>query len=277
MPASRPSSVKEESTVTLRDGSRSHAVAEGSGPWLVFSHSLACDHRMWNPQADHFAANFRVLRFDTRGHGRSEPGGGPYSIAMLSDDLLEVMDAFSIDRAAVVGLSLGGLIAQQFAARHGDRVGGLVLADTTAVYPQAMQAMWANRIETSRRDGMEPLVEGTVERWFTAGFRTREPAVVESVASMICSTSIEGYAGCCAALAQADLRPLLRSISSPTLVVVGEHDQATSPAMARAISDAISGAEMQVIADAAHLSSVEQPALFNRAIDGFLARLDWRG
>ena len=252
-------------------GGPAWCTVEGTGPCVVFAHSLACDASMWDAQAARLRDRFTVLRYDVRGHGRSACHVPPATIDDLAADLLRVLDAFDVGAAHVVGLSLGGLIAQVLAATAPERVARLVLADTTAVYPEPMRANWAQRIETALRDGLELLVAPTLERWFTASFRERAPQEVARIAASIRATTPRGYAGCCAALAVADTRGLLGSIACPTLVLVGEHDPGTPPAMAAALAAAIPGARLQQIPGAAHLSNVEQPVAFGEALDAFLA------
>lgn len=252
-------------------GGPAWCTVEGAGPCVAFAHSLACDATMWDAQAQRLRDRFTVLRYDVRGHGRSACSVPPASIEELAADLLRVLDAFDVRAASLVGLSLGGLIAQVVAATAPGRVARLVLADTTAVYPDAMRADWERRIDTALRDGLEPLVAPTLARWFTASFREREPRQVARIAASIRATTPQGYAGGCAALAAADTRGLLGAITCPTLVLVGEHDPGTPPQMAAAIAAAIPGARMQLIPQAAHLSNVEQPQAFGDALEAFLA------
>lgn len=248
-----------------------HCTVQGKGPWVVLSHSLACDLRMWDAQARHLQDRFTVLRYDTRGHGQSAAAPAPYTIEALAGDVVRLLDHFGVQRAHVVGLSLGGLIAQSLAARQPQRVDRLVLADTTCLYPPASKGMWADRVRIAREQGMEPLVAPTLERWFTAPFRQRAAAEVDRIAAMIRGTQVEGYAGCCQALSAADLREDLARIDAPTLVVVGAQDGGTTPDMARDLHQRIAGSRLELVDEAAHLSNVEQPVRFNALLDGFLA------
>lgn len=252
------------------DAGGAWCTVEGTGPWVALSHSLACDASMWDAQAERLRRRFTVLRYDLRGHGRSECRTAPAALEDLGADLLRILDAFGVDAAALVGLSLGGLVAQHLAATAPERVSRLVLAGTTAVYPESLRSLWSGRIGTARRDGLEPLVEPTLERWFTRGFREREPATVARIAASIRATSREGYAGCCAVLAAVDMRPMLGAIRCPTLVIVGEQDAGTPPAMAEALAAGIAGARLHVVPDAAHLCCVERPDAFADALDAFL-------
>jgi 3-oxoadipate enol-lactonase len=242
--------------------------ADVARPWLVFSHSLACDHRMWDPQVAAFG-DFRLLRFDTRGHGASEAPPGDYPLEALADDLKGLLDALKIDTCHFVGLSMGGMIGQQFALRYPRRVRTLTLADTTSRYPAEAAAIWSQRLALVRGQGMDAIVPSTLERWFTADFRARQPDVVGRIAQMIRSTPITGYAGCAHAISQINLTARLATIDCPTLVIVGGADLGTPPSMAEEIVQAIPGARLQVL-PAAHLSSIEQADRFNAVLRRFL-------
>ena len=240
-------------------------------PWLVFSHSLACDHTMWDPQTAHFR-DFRILRLDTRGHGKSSAPAGDYTLELLADDLKAVLDALSIKACHYVGLSMGGMIGQQFALKYPGRFATLTLADTTSRYPAEARAVWDERLALVRSRGMDAIVPSTLERWFTAPFREREPDVVARIGQLIRSTSVAGYAGCAYGISRINLTARLASIDCPALVLVGDADLGTPPSMAEEIVEALPGSRLHVIERAAHLSNVEQPAEFNRVLQQFLAR-----
>jgi 3-oxoadipate enol-lactonase len=224
---------------------------------------------MWDAQAEHLEGRFMVLRYDIRGHGASRGASG-FRIEDLAEDLDFLMDRCSIARAHVVGLSLGGLIAQAFAERRPERVDRLVLADTTCIYPEQSHPLWRERMRLAREVGMEALVGPTLERWFTDEFRQAEAAEVERVATMLRGTQVDGYLGCCEALMGADLRDAAAKLQSPTLVMVGERDSATPPSMANDLHRRIEGSQIAVIPKAAHLSNIEGSAHFNRVLDEFL-------
>ena len=245
---------------------------QGSGPWVVLSHSLACDLHMWDPQAALLAADHTVLRFDTRGHGASGAPAGEYSLDMLADDAKGLLDALGVTSCHWVGLSMGGMIGQTFALRHPDVFRTLVLADTASRYPPEARTLWDARIATAEARGMEPLVEGTIGRWFSPGFRAAQRELCERIAATIRATPAAGYVGCCHALSKLDLTARLKEIACPALVIVGEQDAATPLDMAREIHNALPGSELAVIPSAMHLSNVEQPEAFNRALTGFLAK-----
>lgn len=239
-------------------------------PWLVFSHSLACDHSMWAPQVDVFSSKFNVLAYDTRGHGASSVPVGPYTLDQLADDLFGLLDAQGIERCHYVGLSMGGMIGQTAALREPARFASLVLADTTSRVPQEAAPTWESRIAAAGGSGMGAVAAATLERWFTAAFRAREPQIVARIDHLIRNTPVAGYVACSRAIMALDLTERLASIECPVLVVVGEQDPGTPPAMSEVIARAIPGARFVPIPEAAHLSNLEQPARFNSALQDFL-------
>ncbi|MDW8469638.1 MAG: 3-oxoadipate enol-lactonase [Burkholderiales bacterium] len=242
------------------------------GEWLVFSHSLACSVRMWDPQIAAFSDRYRILAYDTRGHGASDAPPGPYSLEMLADDLKALLDALGIVRAHFCGLSMGGMIGQTFALKYPGVLRTLVLADTTSRYPPEAAALWAERIRIAETQGMEPLAQPTLERWFTKAFREANPATVEAIRRLILATPVAGYVGCCHAIPKIDLTARLAEIRCPALVIVGAEDPGTPPAMAREIHAHLPGSALVEIPQAAHLANLEQPQAFNRALGEFLAR-----
>jgi len=252
------------------NGIRIRCTAEGEGPWLVMSHSLACDGGMWDAQAAALRGRFRVLRFDTRGHGGSSAPAGEYSLRQLADDLEGLLDALAIERCTFVGLSMGGMIAMSHALLQPGRLERLILCNTTSRIPPEAQPVWQQRMDTVAAAGMEPMVQPTLERWLTAGFRARCPEVTAAVAGMIRATPPAGYLGCCAAIRGLDLTDRLGAIAVPTLVIAADQDVGTPVEAARAIQLAIPGAQLAVIPSAAHLSNLEQPALFVQLVERFV-------
>ncbi|MGH7391220.1 MAG: 3-oxoadipate enol-lactonase [Candidatus Rokuibacteriota bacterium] len=242
-------------------------------PVLMLSHSLAADSSMWDPQMAELTPRWRVLRYDTRGHGATEAPAGAYSLGQLADDALALLDALKIRRTHWLGLSMGGMIGQTLALKAADRFASLVLADTSSRVPPEAKATWQERIKTAETQGMDPIVEPTIGRWFTAPFRERGEDVVDRVRAMIRGTNPRGYAGCCHAISMLNLTDRLGAIKLPTLVVVGEEDQGTPVAAARTIHEGIKGSELVVIPSAAHLSNLEQPEVFTKAVTGFLSRV----
>ncbi|MHB9149697.1 MAG: 3-oxoadipate enol-lactonase [Thermoleophilia bacterium] len=242
-------------------------------PVITLSHSLATDLSMWDPQTAELRARFRVLRYDTRGHGGTTVPPGPYSLEQLAEDARALLDALAIDRTHFVGISMGGMIGQTLALTHPEILESLVLCDTTASLPPEAGPIWAGRMEAARVGGMQRHVETTVGRWFTPGFISANPDTVDRVRAMIRDTPVEGYIGCAEAIKRLDLLGRLATITTPTLVVVGADDPGTPPAAARAIQERIPGAELAVIESASHLCNIEQPEAFNRTLLGFLERL----
>lgn len=240
-------------------------------PPLVLSNSLGTDLEMWAPQMALLADRFRVIRYDTRGHGESSVPAGPYTIEQLGGDVVRLLDALAIERAHFVGLSMGGLTGLWLAIHAPTRIDRLVLANTGAKIGTA--ETWNGRIASLRDIGLnglpDALVDGVVERWFTPRHRAVDPVGVERVRRMLVQTTGDGYAWNCAAIRDADLRAGLGGIDRPTLVIAGTHDPSTPPALGREIADAVDGAEY-VELDSAHLSNLEQAGAFNAAVLRFL-------
>jgi len=249
-----------------------HCTIEGDGPWVTLSHSLACNLSMWDEQARLLAARYRVLRFDTRGHGGSDAPEGPYTLEQLADDAHALLDALGIERTHWVGLSMGGMIGQTFALRHPGRFDSLLLADTTSRRPPDAAQMWGERIRAARAGGMQAVLDSTLARWFTAPFRAARPDVMARIGAGILATPVAGFAGCCEAISRVDLLDRLKEIDCPVLVLVGDQDHGTPPHMARAIHENLPGSELVIVESASHLSNVEQPEAFNRALLDFLAK-----
>jgi 3-oxoadipate enol-lactonase len=243
-----------------------------SAPVVTLSHSLATDLSMWDPQMAALTARFRVLRYDTRGHGGTDAPAGAYSLDQLAEDARQLLAALGIARTHWVGLSMGGMIGQTLALRAPELFASLSLCDTSSRVPAEARPTWMERIGTAGSQGMEPLVEPTIGRWFTPAFRDGQKEVVDRVRGMIRATPPRGYAGCCHAISQLDLTDRLGAITCPTLVIVGKEDQGTPVAASEAIRDRIQGAELVVLDSAAHLSNVEQAEAFTQALVGFLSR-----
>ena len=246
---------------------------EGEGPWLTLSHSLACDSSMWDPQMEMLKKSFKVLRFDTRGHGQSAAPEGDYTLDQLADDVHALYASLGIRQSHWMGLSMGGMIGQTFALKYPGVFQSMILADTTSRQPPNGAAMWTERIQTARAKGMESLVDGTLARWFTDGYRAANPEIMAGIGKVIRTTPAAGYAGCCAGISRIDVTDRLREIKCPTLVLVGEQDQGTPVAASRAIQANLAGAELLVIPSAAHISNIEQSAVFNVAVRDFLTRV----
>jgi 3-oxoadipate enol-lactonase/4-carboxymuconolactone decarboxylase len=234
-------------------------------PVLVLANSLGTTMSMWDAQMPALAARMRVVRYEHRGHGGGPaPVPGPYSIAELGGDLVDLLDHLGVERASICGLSLGGMVALWVGANRPERVERLVLACTSARLgpPEG----WYERAATVRRDGTGVLVEATTGRWFTPAWRTAHPEVADQVAAMLGAADPEGYAGCCEAIAAMDQRPALAGVTAPTLVLAGAGDPVTSPSMGLELQAGIPGAALTVLASAAHLANIEQPEAFTAAV-----------
>jgi len=264
--------------VTADDGARIYvetADDNGSGadagkPWLLFSNSLGTNLGMWDPQMEAFGESFRIVRYDSRGHGRSDAPEGFYTIERLGRDALAILDALGIERTYYCGLSKGGMVGQWLGANAPERIERMALCSTAAHHPAP--DLWNKRIEVASGEGMEPLADGIIERWFTEGFRKSNTDEVAKVGAMVLSTPGVGYAGCSAAIRDMDQREAIKTITVPTLVVAGASDPATTPEQGRAIHESIDGSEFIVLDNAAHLSNIERPDAFNRAVLEFLTR-----
>ena len=240
-------------------------------PWLTLSHSLACSVRMWDPQIEALKGRYRILAYDTRGHGESMAPAGPYTLEMLAADLHALLKHLNIERTHFAGLSMGGMIGQTFALKYPGVLASLILADTTSRYPADAAGVWAERIKTVETRGMQPLVQSTLERWFTEPFRKAHPEVVGRIGALIASTPVAGYVGCSHAIPKINLTARLKEIKCAVLVICGEQDGGTPPAMAREIHDNAPGSKLVLIPQAAHISNMEQPQAFTRAMEQFLA------
>jgi 3-oxoadipate enol-lactonase len=257
------------STITV-NGARLRYELEGreDAPVLVMSNSLGTDLGMWQPQMPALLERFRVLRYDTRGHGESEVTPGEYDVAGLGADVIALMDGLNIARAHFCGLSMGGMTGMWLGVHHGARFDRLALCNTSAKIGTA--DAWNSRIATVQKEGMAAVVPAVLDRWFTPGFRERAPGQVDVVKAMLLRTSPQGYAANCAAVRDMDQRGDIGAIANPTLVIAGTHDGSTPPQDGRAVADAIPGARY-VELDAAHLSNWERPTEFTTELIGFLA------
>jgi 3-oxoadipate enol-lactonase len=244
-----------------------------SAPVATLSHSLATDLSMWDPQMKALTARYRVLRYDTRGHGGTEAPAAAYTLDQLADDARALLQALGIPKTHWIGLSMGGMIGQTLVLKSPELFLSLSLCDTSSRIPAEAKPLWQDRIKTAQTQGMEPLVEGTIARWFTAPFREQHKDVVDPVRAMIRRTPPQGYAGCCHAISALDLTDRLPAIKLPTLIVVGEEDQGTPVAASQAIQAKIAGSQLEILKSAAHLANMEQPEAFTNAVTSFLARL----
>jgi 3-oxoadipate enol-lactonase len=236
-------------------------------PWLMFSNSLGTDLRMWDAQAEFFRHDFRILRYDTRGHGGSPAQAGPTTMAELGHDVLSLLNHLNIERVHFCGLSMGGAIAQWLGIHAPQRLQKLVIANSAPRIgtPQG----WQDRAAQVRAAGLDGVADGAAGRWFTPGFVAREPQRVASLVATLRSGDPQGYANCCDALATADLRAELPRITTPTLLIAGSSDPVTTPADAVEMRDHIRGSVMATL-KASHISNIEAEAAFNDALKAFL-------
>jgi len=239
-------------------------------PVVVLSHSLGSSLAMWDPQMAVLNRRYRVLRYDTRGHGGTEAPPGPYTLDQLGDDALSLLEALGVEAVHWVGLSMGGMIGQAVALKAPARLRSLALCDTSARVPGDAQPLWQERIDRVRKKGVEALVQETMERWFTPAYLRRDPAAVRFIRGQFLATPIAGYIGCSEAIRALDYLDRLPEIETPTLIVVGEEDLGTPVAAAEAMHARIRGSRLVVLPSAAHLSNVEQPEAFTAALTAFL-------
>ena len=237
---------------------------------VMLSHSLGSSLVMWEPQMRAIEPHYRVLRYDTRGHGSTDGPTGPYTLEQLGEDAIGLVDALSIDVVHWVGLSLGGMVGQYLALNQPHRLRGLVLCDTAAIMPKEGQAMRQERIETARNKGMQALLQPTLERWFTPPFLKQNSQEVTLIRNQFLATPVEGYIGCIEAIKGLNYLDRLREIKTPTLIIVGEDDLGTPVTTSKAMQKRIPDSKLVVLPAAAHLSNVEQADAFNSTIPDFL-------
>lgn len=237
-------------------------------PALMLSNSLGTNLHMWDDQVPEFAKHFRVIRYDRRGHGQSDVPEGPYSMERFGRDVLAVLDALDIEKTNWCGLSMGGMVGQWLGANAPDRVEKLVLSNTHYYYPD--KTFWNDRIKFIEEKGLDQLVDANMQRWFTEGFRQRAPETMARMKEMFVATDLQGYIACCHAIMNMDMRASNPTITAPTMVIVGAQDAATPPTAGEEIARQIKGAKV-VSLDAAHISNMEQPAAYTRAVLDFLS------
>ena len=243
---------------------RVHHRIDGAGPPLVLVNSLGTALELWEPQVGPLAARFRLVRYDQRGHGGTPAPQGPYTIAELAGDTIELLDRLGLERMSVCGLSIGGAVATWIAANAPERVDRLVIASAGTRF--GTPEMWRERAAAVRAGGTEVVVDAVLGRWFTPAFAAAKPDVVAGFRAAFCAVHREGYAGCCEALAEWDATPQLGRIRAPTLVISAAEDSVAPPENGRAMADGIAGARFTVLEDATHLASAGQPAAFTRAV-----------
>jgi 3-oxoadipate enol-lactonase len=239
-------------------------------PWIVFSNSLCCNLSMWDEQAAALRSSFRVLRYDQRGHGKTEAPLGRYSFDMLIGDAVALLDALSITRAHFVGLSMGGATAMGLAQRQPDRFDKIIICDSPCASTPQTSQQWEERIALAREKGMEAMVEPTINRWFPAEIVSANPPYLDKVRQMIRTTPLNGFVGCAAALANHDFRSQAATVTKPVLFIAGEKD-GTTPAAMRELHAIVKGSKFIELPGAGHISNMDRPEAFTRAIRDFIA------
>ena len=253
------------------NGIEFHCRIEGleAAPWLILSNSLATNLTMWDRQAWELAGQFRVLRYDQRGHGGTEAPGGRYTFAELLADAVALMDELRIRKAHFAGLSMGGATALGLALHHADRLDRVIVCDTPCQSTPASTQQWNERIAIAEKEGMEALVEPTIARWFPPEVVQAAPPHVDKVRAMIRSTPVNGFIGCAAALADHDYASAAATVTRPVLFIAGEKDGVT-PAAMRKLAEAVKGSHYVELPGAGHISNMDQPEAFTRAVADFL-------
>jgi 3-oxoadipate enol-lactonase len=259
------------SMIDAGDGCLLNVSVEGrdGGPTLMLSNSLGCTLEMWEPQMAALTKQFRVVRYDRRGHGKSSVPPGPYSMERFGRDVLAILDGLNIAKTHWCGLSMGGMIGQWLGANAPERFDRIILSNTTCYYPDPTN--WLNRIKVVKEGGIAAVADTVIAGWLSADFREREPEITARMKAMLTASPVVGYLACCEALSTLDQRALLPKIKSPTLVIAGRHDPSTPVAAGEFIRSQIPGAGMTIL-DAAHISNVEQPEVFTDAVIGFLTQ-----
>ena len=260
------------SKVALASGLTLNTAIDGDvdKPWIVLSNSLGADLSMWDPQIDLLTTKYRVLRYDTRGHGGRDTPEGPYAFPDLVGDVIALMDAQGIETAAFMGLSMGGMTGLGLALEHPDRVSRVVCADGRADAPEAFRAMWDQRMAAVNENGLAGIVDGTLATWFTETWRDANPGALAAVRDMVLANDPSGYISCCKALKELDYLRHLGAITSPVLYVGGSDDKGAAPEVMRAMAAATPGGKFHEVSDAAHVANINQPEAFNKAISEFL-------
>jgi 3-oxoadipate enol-lactonase len=239
------------------------------GPTVMLSNSLASNLHMWDEQVPQLLeAGFRVLRYDSRGHGHSAVPDGPYSMEMLARDAVGLLDGLGLNKVVFCGLSKGGMVGQMLGVLYPDRLSALVLCSTSA--HMSPPDTWNERIKTVREKGMAAVAEATIDRWFTKAGQELIPEKVESVRQMILNTPVQGFCASCEAIRDMDQREAIASINLSTLVVVGEHDQGTPVSHAQLIHERIPSSQLRIIPDTAHMLNIEQADVFNNMLLEFI-------
>src|SRR5947207_1494774 len=253
--------------------SYTHRPAPGPGaPRLALLHAPSLDRSVWDGVVQRLEDEAEILRYDCRGHGQSQKAKGPYTASLFARDLAELFDHIGWDNAAVAGCSMGGNVAQAFAAEYPQRVDALGLIDTTAWYGADAPAKFKERAETARAKGMRGMIDFQLTRWFSDDFRANHPEVLKRTFDIFVANDLDCYAASCGLLGAADTREALGSFKMPVAIVVGEEDYATPVAMAKQLHEAIPQSTLTIIPGARHLTPIEFPDRIASELRGLLAR-----
>ncbi|MEL6522209.1 MAG: 3-oxoadipate enol-lactonase [Pseudomonadota bacterium] len=259
-------------SVSLSSGLKLNTAVDGAAgnPWIILSNSLGANLSMWDPQMDLLTTKYRVLRYDTRGHGGSDAPAGPYSFTDLVGDVIALMDAHEIENAAFMGLSMGGMTGLGLALHHADRVSRVVCADGRADAPDPFRAMWDQRMAAVEENGLAGIVDGTLASWLTADWHAANPDDLAKIRSMVLGNDPAGYIACCLALKDLDYLRHLGGVKIPILYVGGSEDKGASPETMGAMAAATPGGTYLEVPNAAHVANINRPEAFNQAISDFL-------
>jgi len=257
--------------VIQADGCPIHVEVEGpeNAPVLMLSNSLGTNLHMWDDQVKPWTQHFRLVRYDRRGHGQSGVPKGPYSMEQFGRDVLAVLDALNIKTINWCGLSMGGMVGQWLGANAPERIDRLILSNTSSCMDD--KKIWNDRIRFVQDKGLEAMVDANMERWFTADFRARAPQTLARMREMFVATKVEGYVACCEAIRDMDFRASNARISKPTLIIIGRHDPATTPAVGEIIHSQIKSSQVAIL-DTAHIANLEAPQKYADAVIDFLTR-----
>jgi 3-oxoadipate enol-lactonase len=240
-----------------------------NAPWLIFSNSPATDLHMWDPQAGALKDEFRMLRYDQRGHGQTEAPAGRYTFDVLCADVIALMDALGIERAHWCGVSMGCATGMGLVQKHPERFDRMVLCDNPGRSTPETQRQWEERIAVAQKDGMAALLDSTMQRWFPPETLKANPPHLDAIRKMILATPVNGFVGCSAALGDHDFRPLMPKVKNPVLYMTGEKDGNNAAAM-KVMQSELPGSQYIVLPGAGHISNMDQPALFTKALREFL-------
>jgi len=239
-----------------------------NGPTIVMSNSLMSSMAMWDWNIEALTDRYRVIRYDTRGHGKTSVTPGPYSIELLAKDLIALIDSLGVAKAHFVGLSMGGMICQYIGAHFSDRVLSLSLCDTASEMPP--RSLWEERFAIANSKGIQGLVDGTIQRWFLGAFISQNPETIAKVRQMILATPVEGYLGCASAVRDMAQSTMLLKIKAPTCIITGKQDPACTVDQATVLHRLIPHSSLTIIDQAAHLANIEKPKEFNSTLRNFI-------